>query len=224
MNGTTPLTPTSAAAAHTAAGRRVGDVPAGGLRVFLAAPFVQFIDPADGVVRPQWRQRLSALREALLDAGHAVFNAHHNEGWGEWGLPPQECVPSDFRAMQCADLVLAYPGTPPSTGVALELGWASALRKPVALLLDPGTAYSPMISALGEVSPVLQLPFDGSWSAQCLDGAVHTALDWAAGLGVRPGPWRAPELDQALAYHRHATDRPGTPAAQPAAAEPVVPA
>ncbi|MGW1293036.1 hypothetical protein [Streptomyces sp. NPDC002533] len=224
MSGTTPLPHTPAAAAHNTPCRRSGDSLTGGLRVFLAAPFVQFIDPADGVVQPHWRQRLSALRGALLDAGHAVFNAHHNEGWGEWGLPPQECVPSDFRAMQCADLVLAYPGTPPSTGVALELGWASALRKPVALLLDPNTTYSPMISALGEISPVLQLPFDGSWSVQCLDRVVRTALDWATGLGVRPGPWSAPELDPALAYHRHATDRPDTPAVKPAAAETVVPA
>ena len=60
------------------------------LRVFLAAPFVQFIDPADGVVAPLWRERLSSLRDALLDGGPAVFNAHHNEGWGEWGLPPHE--------------------------------------------------------------------------------------------------------------------------------------
>ncbi|MEU3372079.1 hypothetical protein ABZ734_16645 [Streptomyces sp. NPDC006660] len=187
----------------TAQERARGGAPATpGLRVFLAAPFVQFIEADNGVVSPLWRARLSSLRDALLDAGHAVFNAHHNEGWGEWGLPPQECVPSDFRALQCADLVLAYPGTPASSGVALELGWASAMRKPVALLLDPGTAYSPMISALGEVSPVLPLDFDGSWSEPSVRAAVAAALGWAGALGARPGPWGAADLDTALAYHR----------------------
>ncbi|SEB98779.1 hypothetical protein SAMN05216532_0114 [Streptomyces sp. 2231.1] len=182
----------------------MNDIPAAygaGLRVFLAAPFAQFIDPADGLVQPEWRQRLSALRTALLNAGHAVFNAHYNEGWGEWGLSAQECVLSDFRALQCADLVLAYPGTPASTGVALELGWASALRKPAALLLDPATVYSPMIAALGEVSPVLSLPF-GDWTEESVNDAVHSALDWADALGIRPGPWGAPNLDTALAYCR----------------------
>jgi nucleoside 2-deoxyribosyltransferase len=173
------------------------------LRVFLAAPFVQFIHPSDGVVDPLWRARISALRDEILAAGHAVFNAHHNEAWGAQGLPPAECVPSDFRGLQAADLVLAYVGSPPSTGVALELGWASALRKPVVLLLDRDTSYSPMITALGQVSPVLPLTCPSDWTSATVRDTVGEALAWVAGVVDNNGnAWRTAELDPALAYHR----------------------
>ena len=70
------------------------------------------------------------------------------------------------------------------------------------LLLDPDTTYSPMISALGEVSPVLPLDFGRDWTAEAVRAAVSSAVEWAATLSVRPGPWHAADLDGALAYHR----------------------
>jgi nucleoside 2-deoxyribosyltransferase len=61
----------------------------------------------------------------------------------------------------------------------MELGWATALRKPVVLLVDQAVSHAPIIQTLEEVSPVLPLEFDTHWSAEALRHAVVTALDWA---------------------------------------------
>jgi len=149
------------------------------LRVFLAAPSLRLTGPADSVFTLSLRSRVTAVRDTLLDAGVAVYSAHHDEAWVTRGAAPERRAPSAFRAMQVADLAFAYIGSPLSAGVALELGWASAMRKPIVLLVDQAVAHSPMISTLEEVSPVLPMEFDNGWSGMALKHAVVTALDWA---------------------------------------------
>jgi len=149
------------------------------LRVFLAAPSLRLTGPADGVFTLALRAKVTALREALLDAGVTVFSQHHDDCWTTRGLGTGFRVPSAFRGMQSADLCFAYVESPLSAGVGMELGWASALRKPLVLLVDQAATHNPMISTLEEVSPVLPLKFDPGWSARSLQHAVVTALDWA---------------------------------------------
>lgn len=149
------------------------------LRVFLAAPSLRLTGPSDGVFTLALRSKVSALREALLDAGVTVYSQHHDDCWTTRGIGTGFRVPSAFRGMQSADLAFAYVESPLSAGVGMELGWASALRKPLVLLVDHAAAHNPMISTLEEVCPVLPLQFDVSWSPQNLRHAVLTALDWA---------------------------------------------
>ncbi|MEU7478413.1 nucleoside 2-deoxyribosyltransferase [Lentzea sp. NPDC042327] len=172
-------------------------------RVFLAAPFAQWLAP-DGTVDPVARKRLEGLRTAFLDLGLPVFNAHHNEGWGQGWLPPEVCVPNDFRAMQTADVVCAYLGTPASGGVCLELGWASAMHKPVLLVLDEGVEHSQMVQGLSTTTPVRELVVrDG------LDPSAHDAITAATVELARecspPVAWRGTALDTSLGYVRTAT-------------------
>lgn len=102
-------------------------------------------------------------------------------------------MPSDFRAMQSADLIFAYVGSPLSAGVSLELGWGSALRKPIVLLVDEAITHNPLIATIEQVAPVLPLVFDDTWSEESLRHIVETALDWAGmALSLRDGFWTAP--------------------------------
>jgi nucleoside 2-deoxyribosyltransferase len=121
-------------------------------RVFLAAPYSQWMDPLSGCVLPLWRDRLDSLRRALMGRGAEVFSAHHNEAWGAQWLAAHLCTPVDFAAMKRADVVCAVVGAPASGGVAVELGWASALGKPVMLVVPPGDGCSPLILGLGTVT------------------------------------------------------------------------
>jgi hypothetical protein len=45
--------------------------------------------------------------------------------------------------------------------------------------VDKAVAHSPMISTLEEVSPVLPLEFDTTWTDRQLRHTIITALDWA---------------------------------------------
>ncbi len=162
-------------------------------RVFLAAPLMRLTGPADSVVTLASRTRLTALRSSLLRSGAAVFSAHHSDAWTVDGRAPEPRVPSDYRAMQTADLVFAYVGAPLSAGVSLELGWGSALRKPIVLLVDEAITHNPLIATIEQVAPVLPLVFDDSWSQDSLRHIVETALDWAGmALSLREGFWTAP--------------------------------
>jgi nucleoside 2-deoxyribosyltransferase len=149
------------------------------MRVFLAAPSLRLTGPADGVFSLALRGRINAMRDALLESGVSVFSAHHDDVWVTRGVGTGLRAPSAFRAMQSADLAFAYVGSPLSAGVGMELGWASALRKPVVLLVDKAVSHSPMITTLEEVSPVLPLEFDTQWSHAQLRHTIITALDWA---------------------------------------------
>ncbi|MFB7662628.1 hypothetical protein ACFC1R_01595 [Kitasatospora sp. NPDC056138] len=162
-------------------------------RVFLAAPLMRLTGPADSVVTLASRTRLTTLRSTLLRSGAAVYSAHHSDAWTVAGRAPEPRVPSDFRALQTADLVFAYVGAPLSAGVSLELGWASALRKPVVLLVDEAITHNPLIATIEQVAPVLPLVFDDTWSQEALRHTVETALDWAGmALSLREGFWTAP--------------------------------
>ncbi|MGK4906477.1 nucleoside 2-deoxyribosyltransferase [Streptomyces albus] len=182
-------------ATHYTAGRRTAVRP----RVFLAAPFAQLID--GDAVTDTWRDRLEAVRRALLEDGFHVFSAHHNEAWGAAGLPPEECVPSDFRAMVACDAVCAYLGNPVSTGVAMELGWASLLRKPVVLAHNRGTVLSPMLRGLGTLTRVTEVTLENG-----LDKAAVQALASATGtlahaaVEAAASPWHADGLSASLRY------------------------
>ncbi|MEZ0090191.1 hypothetical protein [Streptacidiphilus sp. EB129] len=148
------------------------------LRVFLATPSLRLTGPVDGGLTLAVRDRATALREALLDCGVSVYSTHHGDTWSARGLHPGQRVPSPFRAIQSADVVFSYVGTPLSAGISLELGWATALRKPVVLMVDKAGQHLQLIDTLEAVAPVLPLKFLPSWSVQELRHAIVTGLHW----------------------------------------------
>ncbi len=124
------------------------------MRVFLAAPFAAFFGPLATVAdadAADLRSVLVTLEEALQSAGHSVFLAHRRENFGETMWPAEMCTPFDLMEMLRADAVVAIPGE--SYGVHVELGWASAQRKPVILLLEEGQRMTtPLVPGLTAVT------------------------------------------------------------------------
>ena len=134
-----------------------------------------------------------------------MFSAHHNERWGAGWLPAQTCVPNDFRAMQTCDVVCAYLGAPASSGVCIELGWASAMHKPVLLVLDAGAGHSQMIEGLSTTTCVRTLTVDGGIGGDSAARIVAGTVDLAAACAPhRRTAWRTDVLDDTLGYVRGA--------------------
>ncbi|OLT25785.1 hypothetical protein BJF83_22645 [Nocardiopsis sp. CNR-923] len=159
-----------------------------GPRVFLAAPYTQWLDPSTRLVRADLRNRLNRLRGGLIEAGAHVFSAHHNERWGAEWLPAEECTPADFRAMRVADAVCAVVGSPASGGVAVELGWASALGKPVLAIMDDGADCTPLISGLHTITDVTYLEADMCWSDAFVESVIQATLTAAKTNTEAPSP------------------------------------
>ncbi|MER5974288.1 MULTISPECIES: hypothetical protein [unclassified Streptomyces] len=119
--------------------------------VFLAAPYTQWMDWSTGELDPGRKKYLQTLRQAFIDRGHAVFNAHQNEQWGKAWLAPEICTPADFLAVANADVMCVIVGDPPSPGVMIEMGWASALGVPI-VLLQEGDSAPALVAGIGEVT------------------------------------------------------------------------
>ncbi|MCL6449896.1 MAG: nucleoside 2-deoxyribosyltransferase [Acetobacteraceae bacterium] len=106
---------------------------------------------------------MSLIRAGLEEAGCTVFLAHEREEWGANLMVPEVCTLLDLEEMGRADVVVAVPGQ--SGGVHMELGWASVLRKPIILLLDPKQRYSPLVLGLSSVALVETLWADSTEKA-----------------------------------------------------------
>jgi len=123
-------------------------------RIFLAGPFKVLVDPATGTLRPGERRRLESVIDRLERDGHEVHNAHRREGWGAAFLTPDECTRLDFEEISGCDVFVAFPGAPASPGTHVEIGWASALGKPVVLLLEEKGDYAFLVRGLHTVADV----------------------------------------------------------------------
>jgi nucleoside 2-deoxyribosyltransferase len=136
------------------------------------------MDAEAGALRPEQVTYLLALHDALLAAGAAVFSAHRNEGWGRTWLPPEVCTPADFLAIRHCDVVCAVLGNPPSPGVLVELGWASALQKPVVVLV--GNQSTPqLVRGLHRVTRTTIRVVPAAWDAEALSVVVDLVLRFA---------------------------------------------
>lgn len=120
------------------------------MHVFLASPFTQYLTrDADGShsLDPALRALLLRIESALTDAGHTLFMSQKREEFGAKLWSAQQCTPFDLLEMRWADCVVAIPDK--SYGVHVELGWATAMGKPVLLVVDESAEFtSPLLQGL----------------------------------------------------------------------------
>ncbi|MED4128870.1 nucleoside 2-deoxyribosyltransferase [Shouchella miscanthi] len=74
-------------------------------------------------------------------------------------MTPEECTEIDFKEISACDLFVAFPGAPASPGTHIEIGWASALNKPIVLLLEEEKDYAFLINGLGTIANVTFIRF-----------------------------------------------------------------
>ncbi len=132
------------------------------MKIFLAWPFEMYITPEDGLVHKDVRSTLSEIKKLLVGLGHEVHNAHEREGWGKSLMAPEECTKIDFDEISASDVLLVNPGNPPSGGAHIEMGWASALGKPVVMMLEEGNSYSSLVRGLHTVADVTYLRYSSA--------------------------------------------------------------
>lgn len=128
-------------------------------RVFVAGPFKALVDSTTGTMHAPDRGRLTALMERLEHDGYQVDNAHRREQWGAAFLSPEQCTRLDFEEISASDVLVAFPGAPPSPGTHIELGWASALGKPIVAVVETGQDHAFLVRGLHVVADVTYVEF-----------------------------------------------------------------
>ncbi len=147
------------------------------MQIFLGAPFTQDINKNTSIVHTHKVNFIINLIEQLEQKGHVVRNAHKREKFGKELMHPLVCTKEDFKEIQDCDLFLAIVGNPPSGGVQVELGWASALNKRIILLLHEETEYSPLVNGLSSVTDSKIIRFrDETEIPKILEGEICTEL------------------------------------------------
>ena len=137
------------------------------MRIFMAYPFTGKLTEC-GTLPKEYIEELNFLKSKLQKIGYKVILAHEREKWGKSILHPDICTKLDFEDIKNSDVVIAYPGNPPSGGVHVELGWASDLKKKIILIQKEGENYSPLIVGLPKVANVTVLRIERDYKVDSL--------------------------------------------------------
>lgn len=124
-------------------------------RIFLAAPFKALVSNKSNAMQDSDRKRIEDLISFFEGKGYLVHNAHKREAWGKNFMKPEECTYIDYHEIEKCDLFVAFPGIPASPGTHIEIGWASAFRKKIVLILfENQENYAYLVRGLYSVSDV----------------------------------------------------------------------
>jgi nucleoside 2-deoxyribosyltransferase len=151
--------------------------------IFLGGPF-QFALTKQGF-DGKLRSLIIRLLQELEDAGFQVLSAHRFESFGLMDVEGQseKVAERDFQWMcQCDVFVALLPlddDCKPvrSDGTCVELGWASALRKPIVVVRSTRHVYSHLITGLVAITSASTLDYEEVIRTPGLvNAAVLTAL------------------------------------------------
>jgi nucleoside 2-deoxyribosyltransferase len=132
------------------------------MNIFLAAPFTDRIDPSTHVMEQSYRRWLEQIIQYLESLGYRVIGAHRREDWGAKLESPETAIQNDFAAVRDCELLIAYPGNPPSPGVQMELGFAAAFKKPIILIQENQSRIPYLLTGLGKLTRTSLIRFTNS--------------------------------------------------------------
>lgn len=109
------------------------------MNVFVGGP-IQYALQENGFDRTL-KDNIISIFQILKDVKCTILSAYDEENFGSVIPPADEACDKDFSWMKACDLYLAIlPGINNShyrsDGTYIELGWASALNKPIIILCD----------------------------------------------------------------------------------------
>ena len=126
-------------------------------KIFLAGPFKALVNKDTQIMSDEHIGPFSAIINHFEDKGWSVHCAHKREKWGREFMTPAECTTIDYEEISKCDYFVAFPGVPASPGTHIELGWASAMKKRIILLLEEGQEYAYLVQGLDEITSIKKI-------------------------------------------------------------------
>lgn len=132
------------------------------LTIFVGGPIQYVFDKKDDGA-DKLKRTLEMFITQLEKAGHNVLSAHRYENYGEMDVANKQkevCSRDHAWMSQCDAFIAVLPEgndkAPIRTdGTCVELGWASALNKRIAILHSKNISYSHLVAGLGSIATVL---------------------------------------------------------------------
>jgi nucleoside 2-deoxyribosyltransferase len=159
--------------------------------VFVGGPIQHAID-ADGGFHAMTRHRIETAIATLRSRGYRVISAHQYENFGERDVSGrfQDVCSRDFQWMRQCDIfvaVLPLDGNGKvihSASTSVELGWASAMNKPIVLICDPSPVYSHLVTGLDALARVAKIDINRGDMGSVLCDTVAALLSAAPEAAV----------------------------------------
>lgn len=141
-------------------------------KIFIACPFIKFIKGTT-FINNNFRKFTEDLYNLCDKYASEVFLALKREEYGAKPLVSYSCS-MDLNEAKNADLVIAIPDD--SMGVAVELGWMSAMGKTVILVLKKNQSYTPLVADIHKITPGKVIFYENEEKNSLPD--IEEALDY----------------------------------------------
>ena len=116
--------------------------------IFIACPIGKYIK--DDSVGNEYEQFIKSIISICRKYSDNVFIALEREKYGKLRMLGDTCTPDDYAKMKEATYLLAIPED--SMGVSVEIGWASAEKKDIILILDEKYRASEIVKHIHTVT------------------------------------------------------------------------
>lgn len=141
------------------------------MKVFFAIPYSQLCNEKYEV-KKEYRIFLEKLVNETKRLGCDYFLAHERENWGKEYSSAEESTQIDFNTIKNSDLVCVIPGVPNSSGVHVEIGWASANKRKMIIFLKKDYHYSPMVTGIHKITNVQYHYYDEDFGEDLLNSII----------------------------------------------------
>lgn len=129
-------------------------------RLFVAGPFKSLVCRQTGQMAEHHIAIFATIITYFEQKGWMVHSAHRRESWGKEMMTPEQCTRIDYDEIDQCDYLVAFPGSPASPGTHIELGWASALQKPIVLVLEKEREYAFLVRGLHRITAIESIEYD----------------------------------------------------------------
>lgn len=126
-------------------------------KIFIACPFIKYVKGQE-FINNNYRKFTEDLHALCLEYASEVFLALKREDYGAKPLQNYSCA-IDLEELESSDIIVALPDD--SMGVAVELGWASALGKQIILVLNKDCQYSALVKNITTITPGFIIWYEG---------------------------------------------------------------
>lgn len=133
-------------------------------KIFIACPITKYLD-GNRFINDNLKVFVENMYSICQTYASEVFLALKREEYGK-KLMTDICTELDYEEMQSSDLVVAIPED--SKGTAVELGWASVMKKKLILILDRNTRYTPLVYGLGDITDAVCIWYEGELNESVL--------------------------------------------------------
>ena len=117
-------------------------------KIFIACPFIKYIN-GKTFSDSAFRMFTEQLYDLCTEYAPEVFLSLKREEYGARPLPHYSCS-MDLDEARDSDVMVVIPDD--SMGVAVEIGWMSAMKKPIILVLNKNQDYSPLVKNIHKIT------------------------------------------------------------------------